>query len=66
MKIAAEQINTDPNAPVDTTSLAEIRAELHQISGTPWRGPWDRERRMALWRRLDVLVKEQQQKERAK
>jgi hypothetical protein len=42
--------------PVGEMTLAEIRAELRSITGTPWQSDADGPRRQALWRRLDELV----------
>jgi hypothetical protein len=45
-----------PNKPPASMTLAEVRAELKRVTGTPWASDADGARRQALWRRLDQLV----------
>jgi hypothetical protein len=37
-------------------SVAEVQAELRQVTGKPWKDDADAARRQALWQRLDKLV----------
>jgi hypothetical protein len=44
--------------PPSSMTLAEVRAELKRVTGTPWSTDADGARRQALWRRLDQLIAE--------
>jgi hypothetical protein len=44
--------------PAAESRLRLVQSELRQITGTPIKDEADRQRRMALWRELDELVRE--------